>query len=285
MPTALRRLLAGVGHRLVGRDLALIAAGLTFYAGIAVVPLLVVAFSLTTRLTSPGHVRALGSRLADLLPAELGAPEVVARLVEAGVALSAWQLLLALLPMSLYGEGLRRALLRFGGRPEAGTAWRGRLTALPLLLLSPVLLYPLLLAARQMAQLAEAGGAAGTVGRLALGFYSVLAAVFVALVWGFRVVGAGAVRWPALVIGAAFTAACVSGFLQGFVLFLSLPLDLGAPFGGLTAVGGVVAVGLWLFLLHLVVLVGWLLTQTLDELLSRRSAARADPPGGGRPAC
>ena len=39
------------------------------------------------------------------------------------------------------------------------------------------------------------------------------------------------VGWPALVAGALFTAACLSGFLQGFVLFLALPLDLGAPFG------------------------------------------------------
>jgi membrane protein len=282
---AVRELLAGVRRRLVGRDLALIAAGLTFYAGIAVVPLLVLAFSLTTRLTSPGRVRALGDQLAGLLPAELGAPDAVARLVDAGVALSLWGGVLALLPMSLYGEGLRRALLRFGGRPEGATAWRGRLAALPLLLLSPVLLYPLLLAAREMADLAATGGAAATVGRIAIGFYSVLAALTLPLAWGFRVVGAGAVRWPALGAGAAFTAACVSGFLQGFVLFLSLPLDLGAPFGGLTVVGGVVAVGFWLFLLHLVVLIGWLLTQSLDELLSRRSAVRAGRSGAGPPAC
>jgi membrane protein len=37
-------------------------------------------------------------------------------------------------------------------------------------------------------------------------------------------------------------------------------------------VGGVIAVGLWLFLLHLVVLCGWLVTQSLDELLTRPSA-------------
>jgi membrane protein len=283
--SAVRELLAGVRRRLAGRDLALIAAGLTFYAGIAVVPLLVLAFSLTARLTSPVRVRTLGDRLAELLPAELGAPDALARLVDAGVALSGWGGLLALLPMSLYGEGLRRALLRFGGRPEGATAWRGRLAALPLLLLSPVLLYPLLLAAREMADLAATGGTAATIGRLAIGFYSVLAALTLPLAFGFRVVGAGSVRWSALAVGAAFTAACVSGFLQGFVLFLSLPLDLGAPFGGLTVVGAVAAVGFWLFLLHLVVLVGWLLTQSFDELLSRRSAARADPPGAGRPAC
>jgi membrane protein len=39
-------------------------------------------------------------------------------------------------------------------------------------------------------------------------------------------------------------------------------------------VGGVVALGLWLFLLHLVVLCGWLATQSLDDQLARRSASR-----------
>ncbi|MGY1725315.1 YhjD/YihY/BrkB family envelope integrity protein [Blastococcus sp. SYSU DS0533] len=182
--------------------------------------------------------------------------------------------MLALLPMSLYGEGLRRALLRFSARHEDHTAWRGRLAALPLLLLAPVLLYPLLLAAAQMADLADRGGVAATVGQVALGYYAVLAALTLPLAWGFRVVGGGRVRWRSLLVGALFTAACLSGFLQGFVLFLALPLDLGAPFGDLDVVGGVVALALWLFLLHLVVLLGWLTTQTLDELSGDRSAPR-----------
>jgi membrane protein len=255
-------------RRLEGRDLALIAAGLSFYAGIAVVPLLVVTFALTARLTSSATVRELGDRLSELLPEQLGAPAAVGRLVSAGISLDVWGGLLALLPMSLYGEGLRRALLRFSGR-ESLTAWRGRLLALPLLGLTPLLLYGLLLTAREMAQLGETGGAPATIGWLALGFYSVLAALMVPLGSGFRVVAGNRVGWPALVAGVFFTAACLSGFLQGFVLFLSLPLDLGAPFGGLTAVGSVVAIALWLSLLHLVLLVCWLLTQALDERLSR----------------
>jgi membrane protein len=267
-------LLAGIGRRLQGRDLALIAAGLTFYAGIAVVPLLVLAFGMTARLSSPERVTELGSRLAELLPAAVGAPDAVQRLVGAGVGLSLFEGVLALLPMSFYGEGLRRALLRFSSRREGLTGWRGRLAALPMLLLAPLLLYPLLLTVPVMADLAATGGFGQTVGRVAIGFYAVLAALTVPLAWGFRVVGAGRVRWSALAGGALFTAACLSGFLQGFVLFLALPLDLGAPFGGLDVVGGVVALGLWLFLLHLVVICGWLATQSLDELMERRSAAR-----------
>lgn len=256
-------------RRLQGRDLALIAAGLTFYAGIAVVPLLVLAFALTARMTSPDTVRWLGARLADVLPGQLGAPQAVDLLVWSGVQLDPLEGLLSLLPMSLYGEGLRRALLRFGRREESFTSWRGRLLTLPLLLVTPLLVYPMLRVAGVMADLADRGGVGPTVGRIAIGYYTVLFALTVPLVWGWRVVAGGRVRWKALVCGALFTAACLSGFLQGFVLFLSLPLDLGAPFGGLTAVGGAVAVALWLFLLHLVLLVCWLLTQSLDERLAR----------------
>jgi membrane protein len=274
---SLGALAGGIRGRLRGRDLALIAAGLTFYAGIAVVPLLLLAFSLTAALSSPREVEALGDRLATLFPRDVGAPGAVRELVEAGVALDGWGVLLALLPMSLYGEGVRRALLRFSRREEAFTAWRGRLAALPLLLVTPVTLYPLLLAADAMASLADEGGAGALVGRIAVGFYSVLAGLTVPLAWVFRVVGVERVGWPALIVGALFTAACLSGFLQGFVLFLALPLNLGAPFGGLDVVGGTVAIGLWLFALHLVLIVGWLATQTLDELLAGRPAAAVSP--------
>src|SRR4051794_41429290 len=68
------RLLQLVRARLRGRDLALIAAGLTFYAGLAVVPLLVVAVALTARLTSGETVTRLGERLGELLPDAAGAP-------------------------------------------------------------------------------------------------------------------------------------------------------------------------------------------------------------------
>jgi len=92
------------------------------------------------------------------------------------------------------------------------------------------------------------------------------------------------VGWPALTTGALFAAACLSGFLQGFVLFLSLPLDLGAPFGRITVVGGIVAIGLWLFLLHLVLLLCWLLTQALDERLTATPASTGSAGSSAQPA-
>ena len=123
-----RGLLTTIRGRLRGRDTALIAAGLTFYAGIAVVPVLVLSLALTSWLTSPARVRELTGRLAEVLPGQLGAPDALARLAEAGTSLSGLEAVLTLLPISLYGEGIRRALLRFSGRlPSRFTAWRGRL--------------------------------------------------------------------------------------------------------------------------------------------------------------
>ncbi len=268
-----RGLLATVRDRLRGRDTALIAAGLTFYAGIAVVPGLVLALGLTSWVTSPGTVRELTGRLAGVLPAELGAPRALTRLAEAGTGLSAVEALLTLLPISLYGEGLRRALLRFSRTQDRFTAWRGRALSLPLLLLAPLLTYPLLVAGGTLARLSAEPGVSSGLAAFAVGYYSVLAVLTVPLVWVFRVVAAERLRWSAVVVGALFTAACLSGFLQGFVLFLALPIDLGAPFGGLTVVGGVVAVGFWLFLLHLVLLAGWLGTQALHERFHRGAPA------------
>ena len=273
-----RGLLVTIRGRLAGRDTALIAAGLTFYAGIAVVPALVLSLALTSWLTSPATVRELTDRLGEVLPDQLGAPDALARLAEAGTSLTVLQAVLTLLPISLYGEGIRRALLRFSPATDRFTAWRGRLASLPLLLLAPLLLYPLLLVGRVLAELADRPGLGATLGGFALGYYSVLAALTVPLIWVFRVVAAGRLRWGAVVVGALFTAASLSGFLQGFVVFLSLPLDLGAPFGGLTVVGGVAAVSFWLFLLHFVLIAGWLFTEALDARVRRGRAAREATP-------
>jgi membrane protein len=264
-----RDLLTTIRERLRGRDTALIAAGLTFYAGIAVVPVLVLSLALTSWVTSPGTVRELTARLAEVLPSQLGAPDALARLAGAGTDLSVLEAVLTVLPISLYGEGIRRALLRFSPATDRFTAWRGRLLSLPLLLLAPLLLYPLLLVGRLLADLADTPGAGAAVGGFAAGYYAVLAALTLPLIWVFRVIAAGRLRWRAVVVGALLTAASLSGFLQGFVFFLSLPLDLGAPFGGLTVVGGVAAVGFWLFLLHLVLIAGWLFTQALDARVRR----------------
>jgi membrane protein len=86
----------------------------------------------------------------------------------------------------------------------------------------------------------------------------------IALLLVYRLVGAGRIGTRALVLGSFATASFVAGFLQGFLLFLAIPVDWSLPFGGLPVFGAVAALALWLYLVHVLVLVGYRLTLTLD---------------------
>jgi membrane protein len=247
--------------RLRATDLLLNAAGVTFYATLAAVPVALVAVRLAALVAGRAHLLRLGHELADAVPSQLGAPPVVLTLVERGVNLSWWTFVIALFPASLYGEGLRRSLMQFGGPGEAFTGWRGRLSVAPLLVVAPALLFVLLASTPRLNQLFGHGGPAA-LGGVVLAFAVDWLVTAVPLVWVFRVVSPDPPGWLAALVGGVLTGSFVAGFLQGFVLFLSLPIDIGRPFGGLTAVGAVCALELWAWVLHLVVLLGYLATRS-----------------------
>lgn len=248
-----------------GHDVVLYAAGVTFYAALAVLPALFVATRVLSAVLGRDQVLALAADLSRALPSELGADRVAMQLLDQGLELSWLTVLISLLPASLYGEGLRRAYVVLADADDRLIGWRGRLAALPVLAVAPALLLALLAITPLLANLFGAGPAG-----VALGVYVALnvdwLVVSLPLAWTFRVVAADPAPWRAALIGGFATGAFVAGFLQGFVLFLTLPLDLGAPFGGQVAVGAVCAVLLWLLVLHLVVLVGWVATRAGHRL-------------------
>ncbi|WP_461021831.1 YhjD/YihY/BrkB family envelope integrity protein [Thalassiella azotivora] len=264
-----------------GHDLLLVAAGLTFYAGVAATPLLLLSARLASALVGESRIEELAGALGEALPSALGADRLAPDLVLAAAEVSWLVVAVSVLPASLYGEGLRRAYLVVApptdGR-ETLTGWRGRLATLPLLAVAPLLLLAVLAVTPLVAELFSRGVGGGV-----LGVYVALnvdwLVVSAALVWSFRVVAAREVPWRLALGGGLATGAFVAGFLQGFVLFLSLPIDLGAPFGGATAVGAVTAVGLWVWLLHVVVLTGYVAT-TQWEGTPGEGTRRGTSPGG-----
>ncbi|MDG4802336.1 YhjD/YihY/BrkB family envelope integrity protein [Micromonospora sp. WMMD980] len=260
-----------------GRDLSLHAAAITFYGAIAVVPVALLAIWLTGLLAGADRVRRLTGYAIDTLPTEIGAHRAVAALVEAGLGLTPLLALASLLPASLYGEGLRRAFVSVAEpRAESGAlvGWRGRLLLLPLLAPAPALLLSILLALPLTTRLVRQGGWIGALG-VVLSFLAVWLVLTPVLVWVFRVVGPASPDWLATLGMGSFTAANLSGFLHGFVLFCSLPLNLGVPFGGFDEIGGGVAVLLWLYLFHVIVLAGYSATLALSRWRAAREAARA----------
>jgi membrane protein len=256
---------------LQGRDVALRAAAVTFYAGIAVVPIALLAIWVTGFLVGADRVRRLTGHTIAALPDEIGAPRALSALISSGLHLSPWFALASLLPATFYGEGLRRAFVSLRDAPESFVGWRGRLLWLPPLAAAPALLLALFLALPTTSALWVRGG-----------WYSVLAVVlsFLAawlvltpvVVWVYRYVAPDRPAWPAALAVGSFTAANLSGFLHGFVLFCSLPLNLGAPFGGFTAIGGTVAVGLWLYVFHLILLAGYAATLSASIYIRRRTS-------------
>ncbi|HEY0816294.1 MAG TPA: YhjD/YihY/BrkB family envelope integrity protein [Pseudonocardia sp.] len=244
-------------------DLALWAAGATFFGMLGLVPLALVALWSAAALVGPGVVLDGMDTAVSGLPAGHGTAAALHTLTSTAVRMSWLQALVALFPASLYGEGLRRAFLQLTPGQDRFTGWRGRLGLLVLAVAAPVLVLALLAAAPLVAPMYSAGG-----GRLLLGiviaFHVVWILVSTALVLIFQFVAAGHIRLRALFAGGFGTGAVLSGFLQGFLLFLAIPVNWSAPFGGLPGFGAVAALGFWLYLLHLVVLVGFRVTLVIS---------------------
>ncbi len=279
MTAPIRRAVAAAFRPLRGRDLALHAAAVTFYGGIAIVPVALLAIWLTALVAGAARVRRLTGYTVDALPDAIGADRALAALVDAGLQLGPGLALASLLPATLYGEGLRRAFVSLRDPGEALVGWRGRLLILPLLAAAPALVLALLAAMPLATNLVTRGGWIGF-GGIVLSFLATWLVLSPVIVWVYRAVAPGRPEWLATVVVGSFTAANLSGFLHGAVLFCALPIDLGVPFGGFTAVGGTVAVGLWLYLLHVIVLAGYAATRQASAWQRARRAARQPTEAG-----
>jgi membrane protein len=267
------QVLRAVARVLRRRDLSLHAAAVTFYGGLAIVPVILLTLWLAARLAGAGRMTAWADGVASAIPAAIGADRVARTVIAAGIGMSWGSAVAALVPATLYGEGLRRAFLSLAAPDHPTTAsvetlrgWRGRLLLVPLLAIGPGLLVLGMVTLPRATHLMGRGGWAGLAGTL-VSFLTVWILLSVVLVWLFRVLGPGEPGWLVTLGVGSFTAANLSGFLHGFLLFCSLPLDIGYPFGGLTAVGGAVAVLLWLYLFHTVTLVGYVCCRQADAYL------------------
>ena len=264
--------MTAVVRSLRGRDIPLHAAAVTFYGGVAIVPVALLTVRLAGLLAGADWVRRVTRPIVDAVPADLGADNATRVLVEAGLSMSPLLALTALLPATWYGEGLRRAFVSLSDPDRPASGWRGRLLILPILAVGPILLLGLLLVLPMAAGMLRDGGWS-SVGAVVVSFLAAWITFSPVLIWVYRMVGPARPGWLATVVMGSFAAANISGFAHGFVLFWSLPIDLGVPFGGLDLVGAVVAVGLWLYLFHTIALLGYAATLQASRALALRAAS------------
>ncbi len=151
--------LRGLGSSFPGSDLALWAAGATFFGVIGVVPIVMVSLRLAAAVVGPAAVIAGVETAVGGLPPGHGTPQALHTLTDTAVHLSWLRTLVALFPASLYGEGLRRALQQLSPREgDWTTGWRGRFALTPLIVIGPALTLLILAAAPLVAPLYAAGG-------------------------------------------------------------------------------------------------------------------------------
>ncbi|MEO9321899.1 YihY/virulence factor BrkB family protein [Nocardioides sp. C4-1] len=263
-----RAVVRGTGARLTGRDLSAAAAGLTYFSALSLVPWLLLALWTTSWYHGDDGAERRWLALRVLVPPDMGARPAYDALVHAGTHLGVVGALVVLFPASFYGEGLRRAALAVAPAPDRFTGWRARLTLMPLVVLTPLVGWALLESAELLVPLSPEGGGDGIGDRLlriVIGFVAAWLVITPILAWVYGAVLPERPRWWVALVGGLATASFVAGFLHGFQLFLAIPVDVGIPYGGLGFVGGAVAVGLWLYVLHTVVLVGWAVTQALES--------------------
>ncbi len=250
-----------------GRDIPLGAAGLTFYAVVALVPLLVVACWLAGLLLGGSELRDLGASLAHTVGTRHDLDDAVRRLTDEGTSAQLPALIAAALISTLYGEGFARAFGRLA-RSDVGRStpprWRGRSLgalrgrlAAPLLVAASGVLVGAGLVLAAWLSSALGGDDKATVLGVYLAFLVCWAGATANVLLCYRVFGPLRPRFGALLWGAAGAGSWIAGSVLGFLLVLSLPIDLGQPFAGSDALGTAALLIFWLYFSHIAVLLGY----------------------------
>ncbi len=228
-------------------DLLIVAAGLSFYALLSVVPFLVVLVWVTSLLLGDRQVERLAEVARSMAPEDLGADGAVQGVAEAGTRLGVAALLSGLWPATSYGAGLVRALDSVSpSEDREAPGVLGRI--LMLVALVPLFVIGSLLAATAGTLLLE-NLALGVVLALATGFTG--AVVAVALIY--RFFAPIRLSWWEIARASPMAAGAIALLSVGLILYMALGANFKEHYAA-SSVVGLVALALWVFLANVVVL-------------------------------
>lgn len=255
-------------HRLNAHDVSFVAAGLTFYAAIAAVPLMLSALYLAGLVIGEDTVMRLGMGVSAYAPQQLGLRNALEAMGDVGPGLGLASFVAALIPATTYGEGLLRAFRRFtpndDNDSQAGVSLRGRVMSAVFLAIFPLVTIAGLFAVAAVRDVLGEG-----LGGQALGLYLAFlfswasTTIIVATMYG--VFGARRFALPPLLWGAGATASFLSGMTLGWLAVLEVGVDVGGAYGGSEILGRAVLFVVYLYLVQLVILVGYVLTLELHR--------------------
>jgi len=247
-------------RRLRSEDVFLLAAGLSFYALVSVVPFAVLVLWLVSLITGKARVHEVAGELARHLPANLGVENALQRVADLGLRLGLGALAALLWPATAYGAGLHRSFVRLThNRDEEVAGLRGRALALGLIGLVPALSLAGLVAAYLGTAVVGHGGVAQVAGWvLALAFGFAASAVGVAVIY--RLFAPLSLGWWSIARGAVAAAVAISVVSLGYVIFLNSGVDFERRYAT-SGLAAVVLLAFWLFMTNALILVGFQIAQ------------------------
>lgn len=259
-----RQLAADVRRRASGHDIMLVAAGLTLYAGIAIVPLLLLGLYGAGLVLGVDRVADLVGHLAQFAPSNLGVPSLVRMLGDIGPRLGIPSLIASVLTATTYGEGLRRAVDTLEGSQRRNRTLAGRIRVLPYLGVFPLVTVAGLVTVATLPDMLV-GGTPGRVLGVYLTFWIGWLSASALLIVLYRLFAGRVLRWPAIVWGSLATGSFLAGMSLGWVLVLRYGLAVGSAYGGSEQLGRIVLFAVYLLFVQLAVLLGYLLVLAIDD--------------------
>ncbi|MGI9033936.1 MAG: YihY/virulence factor BrkB family protein [Acidimicrobiales bacterium] len=255
--------MAAVVRRLRSEDVFLLAAGLSFYALVSVVPFAVLVLWLVSLITGKARVHTVADQLARHLPAQLGVENAFQRVADLGVGLGLGSLAALIWPATAYGAGLRRSFARLAhNRDEDVKGLRGRALALGLIGVVPALSLVGLVAAYLGTAVVGHGTVAKITGwALALGFGFTASAMGVAVIY--RLFTPLSLGWRSIARGAVAAAGAISVVSLGYVIFLNSGVDFQHKYAT-SSLAAVVLLAFWLFMTNALILVGFQIAQEVS---------------------
>jgi membrane protein len=256
----------GAARRAQRSDLTLVAAAMTFYALIGVVPLLVIAVRITAAVVGRGSVLQTSAAVARFLPGSFGVDDGVRALARDAVGLHWWAALALVLPVSLYSEGIVRSLERFSIVPERRSrVLRGRLLTVPLLLVAVLAGVVVTTWARPLLHNPFGTGTGSRLLGIFVAFCIGWAGATAVLSLLYRAFATTAISPAALLIAAAAAGSWLAGQSLGYVLVLRVVSGGDAAYGGSRLIAATAAIAFLVYLNHVVFLLGYALALTLHE--------------------
>lgn len=255
---------------LSGAEFYLTSSSLAFYALISLPPMSLIALWAVSGFVDVDVLRQLGDEVSEGAPDEFEIGEVVAGLIETATSVGWVSVVTALWPASAYGAALAKAFGMIAPEAEREVqGWKGRLLALVLIAVLPLVVFAGIAVAFVVPQLLDVDGLAFQamlVAAAALVYFLVVLAIYAL----FQVRDETTLD---LVVGAALATGGQAVLTVGYLLYLVVGADFEETYGQ-TALAAVVLLGLYLLFSNAVLLSSY-------RYVLRRCRLREGPRTGG----